>query len=157
MRRLFATVAYSCIAILSVCAEAHAQSAIKRARVSYLSEDKIFPLFSEHCSCMTFPQDAQLTDKSIIFSATPYIGNIRLNNKDYQLPHKSRTNDGERYTNILGEKDILVSLEMVQVSYKQVCSAYPDPPTHGSCFTGKMRIDMRNRVASIPVIQLCGC
>jgi hypothetical protein len=134
-----------------------AQPASNAMLLSFLPPERVFPLDAEQCSCATFREGAALVDDAVIFSGTSNLGHMRVVRRDYELKHLSRKVAGKNYINIFGSAGVNVSLTTTEVPFEQACSAYPDPPAHGSCFVGTMRVHVGKRSTAMEVVQLCGC
>jgi hypothetical protein len=151
--RLLATL----LAALNSSTASIAQPTSSPVPLSFLPPEQVFPLVGEQCGCATFRKGAALVDEAVIFSGTPNLGHIRVASYNYELKHVNRKVVGKDYFNTFAAAGTRVSLTTTEVPFERACSAYPDPPPHGSCFIGTMHARVGKRSTSMQVVQVCGC
>ena len=134
-----------------------AQSTSGPEPLSSLPPEQLIPLVGEQCGCATFRKGAALVDEAVIFSSTPNLGRIQVASRTHEVKHVSRTVAGKDYVNTFSGVGVKVSLATKEIPFERACSAYPDPPPHGSCFVGAMHARVGKRSTSIQVVQVCGC
>lgn len=117
----------------------------------------LFPLEDEQCGCFTFRQGDDLQDDKVIFSVTPAVGRIKLNGREREVRHQERKRSGQHYTNTYRARGLVVWTNTAQAQFAQACAAYPDPPPHGSCYTGTMTVQANGSTIPVSVVQVCGC
>lgn len=128
-----------------------------RALPDNLPAQRLFPLASDQCGCLVFRKNSSLSDAIVVFTATSVAGRVLFGNREYDLPHRSRTNTDRGYVNVYSAEQTTVSLATTEVPYQAACSTYPDQPPHGSCFVGTMTLRANGQESTLPVVQLCGC
>ena len=156
MRLLLSLLATLLVMLISP-TESMAQPVQNGTRLSHLLPEKILPLVGEQCGCIAFRTGSALVNENVLFFATPTFGHVRVANRDYQLAHRSRRLLGKQYVNTFVAAGMSITLETTETSFEKVCSSYSDPPPHGSCFVGTMRVRVENKSTSTPVVQICGC
>lgn len=73
------------------------------------------------------------------------------------LKQTGSTTNGNETQMIFDAGESKVRLWLKEVEFKSECSLHSDPPLHGSCFRGRLNVQIGAQSSSLAVKMLCGC
>lgn len=124
-----------------------------------LPVEEVLPIQGNSCGCISLPSKGPLHQTNIVMSSGSYDGPHLLRYEGSTLSFsRAGPPQGKRiFTNKYVAGQFVLTSRTREVNYHQVCSAYPDPPTEGSCFAGSLTIRSGKKTSAIKIIQVCGC
>ena len=138
---------------------AYAGSSSANSAFEPIPVDEVLPIQGESCGCISFPSSGPLLQTNIVMSSGSYDGPHLMRYEGNTLsfsrvgPPQGKRNFINKY--VAGETTLISRTH--EVKYHQVCSAYPDPPTEGSCFAGTLTIRTGKKSSILKIVQVCGC
>lgn len=82
---------------------------------------------------------------------------IRVGNETLTLPRRGSSKGRKTFVNEYGDETVRLVTRVQDANYKKVCNRYPDPPTEGSCFVGKVTARLKGLSFVKKIVQICGC
>lgn len=131
-----------------------------------MPQEWVFPLAGSQpsCGCSSFNRSNALTETNVIASKGAFGEDpkatlrVRVSGKDVEVKrtsHKKVSRD--TFVSSFSNKEVRITFRESQVDYGKYCAAYEDPPTHGSCFIGRLSATQSKVSQSVPIITVCGC
>ena len=128
-------------------------------RITPFGVEPALPLFIDNtCHCAVYRRGATLDDRNILVFLSMDMARINLVGAEHELPRvefqRKRHNS---YASTYADQSIRLELGVVEVPFRAYCSTHYDPPTHGSCFKGTLKLGTGRGRHLVPVTQVCGC
>ena len=119
----------------------------------------IRPLEVGGCSCSTFRAKKLLSIDRVLLSAGGFRdpARIRIDKKNIEVPHRAFSKSKGTLIHRYSDDSIALLLQTKQVEYEPSCATYANPPSEGSCFSGKLSITYEGKKYTVPITQICGC
>ena len=129
-------------------------------KLETLPKEELLPI-EKNCGCMMFPRGGPLTKENVLFLIESADGPVlmRVGGKTRSLTSiPNPKGPGKKiYVNEYRGQGIQVKIESRSVSYQKFCSAYPEPPTEGTCFLGTLKASSAQGTAQQEIVEICGC
>ena len=124
-----------------------------------LPPEWIRPLEAGGCSCSTFRTEKLLSIDRVLLSMGGFrdSARIRIDNKNIELTHSKFSQSKGTLIHRYSGESIALLLQTKQVDYGQFCATYANPPSEGSCFSGRLLITYEGKKHTVPITQICGC
>ena len=129
-------------------------------RFQSIPAEQVLPLVSAGaCGCIALPKEGSHTQENVLLSIGSGDGPalIRVDNETITLPRRSSSKGRKTFVNEYGDQKLRLITYTKHVNYEKVCNLYPDPPTEGSCFVGKVTALLRGQSFMKKIVQICGC
>jgi hypothetical protein len=146
-----------CTLLLSGCASP-IREALVPAMPALLAKNS-HPLVGDppDCGCWVYAYDSKMSDDEVLVSLTANVCRLRVAGAVVNLEQNARMTNGDETQMIFGSGEHSVRLWLKEVKFESECSLHSDPPTHGSCFRGKLSVQHGGQSSSLPIKVLCGC
>lgn len=129
----------------------------KQLELTPFEMDTVFPLTGPDCACEYFEVGPELSFERMLLSATSKEARAVVSGRALVLRHTTRTKIEDRWRNNYIAKDTEITVELTEVPFAARCVQYPNPPSHGSCFVGELRVVSESASQIVPVVSVCGC
>ena len=111
------------------------------------------------CSCSGYREGDTPGLGNVLFSTGhgKVPARLNLNGTVMSLKQAAAPSGTTTYVNKYESTDVQVSTSTRQVSWDAHCARYPDPPSHGTCFIGRMTVTQKWESVTVPIVFVCGC
>ena len=161
-RFLYAVALSLCALLFSGCATQSRDSVVPE--ILPLQAKNSHPLegIPPACGCWLYAYDSKLSDDEVLLSIssvdeTTTVCRLKVDGLVVDLKQNARKKNGDETQMSFGAGKRKINLWLKEVEFKSECSQHIDPPLHGSCFRGKMNIQIGAQNSSMAVKMLCGC
>lgn len=109
------------------------------------------------CACLLYAMAPAPPFSRVLIATTPNEARVVVGGTERTLKHSQRRASGQQWVNSFKREGVHAVLSAREVPFGERCVQHPDPPPHGSCFVGRLRVETAGRVETLHGVQVCAC